>query len=124
MPATNFRLPDGSGNNLADPTMGQAGSSFGRMTQQVPFDPNLNHRMLSNVVVGQGDPEVANKKGLSELFTTWGQFVDHDLDLQRTGGADTSMLFPLGISFFPLVLRSRSAGLRWAPMDSRLTPWT
>src|SRR5215213_912186 len=98
--AMNFRTIDGSGNNLADPTMGQAGSAFGRMTDKVAFNPDINPRMISNVVVGQGVAEVENKKGLSELFTTWGQFLDHTLDLQGTGGPDISITVPAGDQFF------------------------
>src|SRR5215213_6916172 len=98
--AMNFRTIDGSGNNLADPTMGQAGSAFGRMTDKVAFNPDINPRMISNVVVGQGVAEVENKKGLSELFTTWGQFLDHTLDFQGTAGPDISIVVPANDQFF------------------------
>jgi hypothetical protein len=42
--------------------------------------------MISNVVVGQGDADVANAEGLSGMMYAWGQFIDHDLDLSRSDG--------------------------------------
>src|SRR3954468_9327643 len=94
-----FRSIDGSGNNLADPLMNAAGQPLERLTDKVPFETDINPRVISNLVIGQGNPEVPNKLGLSELWTTMGQFIDHDLDLVRSGGADISIPVPADDKF-------------------------
>jgi peroxidase len=102
LPATQFRSQDGSGNNLQDPTLNQAGDSLVRITTQHPFETDINPRVISNLVIGQGNPEVPDKHHLSELATTYGQFIDHDLDLVSSrGGADISIPVPKGDLTFP-----------------------
>lgn len=95
------RSVDGSGNNLARPTMNQAGTGLVRDTLQHDLIFDFNPRVISNAVVGQGVAETPNSAGLNELFTTFGQFLDHDLDLVRAGGADISVVVPQGDQFFP-----------------------
>lgn len=99
--ATQFRAADGSGNKLADPTLNQTGDGLLRTTAQHPTVFDFNPRVISNAVVGQGEASVENKAGLSELFTTFGQFLDHDLDRVLAGGADISVPVPAGDAFFP-----------------------
>jgi peroxidase len=99
--AHQFHSIDGSGNNLGDVTLNQAGTGLIRVTQRRPTVFDVNPRTISNDVIGQGVAEVANKQGLNELFTTFGQFIDHDLDLVRAGGADISVPIPAGDRFFP-----------------------
>jgi peroxidase len=102
LPATQFRSQDGSGNNLQDPTLNQAGDSLVRITTQHPFETDINPRVISNLVIGQGNPEVPDRHHLSELATTYGQFIDHDLDLVSSkGGADISIPVPKGDLTFP-----------------------
>src|SRR3954464_567786 len=99
--ATQFRSVDGSGNKLADISLNQAGDGLLRTTVQHPTVFDFNPRVISNAVIGQGEASVPNKAGLSELFTTFGQFLDHDLDLVRAGGLDISVTVPAGDQFFP-----------------------
>jgi Ca2+-binding RTX toxin-like protein len=89
---TEYRSIDGSGNNLSSPALNAAGTDFARIGPAHFADgvdsmrDGPNPRMISNVVVGQGDADVPNAEGLSGLMYAWGQFLDHDLDLSRSDG--------------------------------------
>src|SRR5690349_5540205 len=79
-----FRSADASGNNLAHPTWGQAGTDLIRLAPAAYPDghsamarPNgPNPRDVSNAVVLQSAP-VSNGRNLSDLIWQWGQFLDH-----------------------------------------------
>ena len=92
----NFRSIDGSSNNLADPTMNQTGTDFARVGPANFSDgisamtPGPNPRDISNILVAQADtgedgPHLMDDNGvaLSGMMYAWGQFVDHDLDLEK-----------------------------------------
>jgi len=91
VPDANLRTIDGSNNNLNNSALNEAGTDFTRVgpanfadgisTMQAGPDP----RTISNVVVGQGDPNTADPGGLSGMMYAWGQFIDHDLDLEQAG---------------------------------------
>src|ERR1700674_4131575 len=88
-----FRSIDGSGDNQTNTTLNATGTDFTRIGPahfagndgHTPIDNGINPRTISNVVVGQGDAEVTNAQGLSDWMYAWGQFVDHDLDLIKSG---------------------------------------
>jgi peroxidase len=91
-PSLLFRSIDGSGNNLAHPDWNKANTDFARATP-AEFAGDDGHTMvggpnprdISNIVVaGHGDD--ANPQGLSGMMYAWGQFVDHDLDLEAVTG--------------------------------------
>ena len=89
-----FRSIDGSGNNLANPQINSANSDFTRAGPahfadgvSAPVD-GPNPRMISNVVVGEGNADQANAEGLSGFMYAWGQFIDHDLDLAQSDGVN------------------------------------
>ena len=89
-----FRSIDGSGNNITNAQLNVAGTDFTRIGPahfaddiSTPVD-GPNPRMISNVVVGQGDANVANAEGLSGMMYAWGQFIDHDLDLAKSDGVN------------------------------------
>jgi peroxidase len=97
-PSVQFRSIDGSGNNLADPTMNQTGTDFARVGPANFSDgisamtPGSNPRQISNILVAQADtgeegPHLMDDNGvaLSGMMYAWGQFVDHDLDLEKQG---------------------------------------
>src|SRR5215217_5681086 len=101
--AVEFRSFDGSGNNVADPSMNAAGSAFDRSTPahfadgvSIPLDGFPNARDISNIVVQGESPE--NPQGLSGMIYAWGQFVDHDLDLMKGGGPDFSVTGSDGVT--------------------------
>src|ERR1700754_3939842 len=95
--AIRFRTIDGSNNNSADSTMNQANTDFTRVGPANFADgfnemtPGPNPREISNIVVAQEDagedgPHLMDDNGvaLSGMMYAWGQFIDHDLDLQKS----------------------------------------
>lgn len=91
-----YRLIDGTANNSLHPEMNAAGADFHRLgsahfadsVSEIRTGPNA--RDISNIVVdGSGDTPDPN--GLSAFMYAWGQFIDHDLDLSKGGGADISI---------------------------------
>jgi heme peroxidase len=102
-----FRSFDGSGNNLSGPDLNAAGTAVERIgpahfTDGIsePLD-GPNPRTISNVVVGEGDPNVPNTQGVSAFMYAWGQFIDHDLTLTRSDGVnDISIVVPDGDPVF------------------------
>jgi Animal haem peroxidase len=112
-----FRTIDGSNNNLADPVMNKAQTDFTRVGP-TNFSDGIsemrsgpNPREISNIVVaqeetGEDGPHLMNDNGiaLSGMMYAWGQFIDHDLDLQKGGGgttADISITVPADDQFLP-----------------------
>jgi peroxidase len=107
--ATGFRPIDEVGNNLANPTLGTAGTDLIRISPvgyadgisapSLPNDPSA--RTISNAVSDQTDPanpaedlDVLNSQSLSDFVYVFGQFVDHDMDLTPDGGAS----FPISVA--------------------------
>src|SRR4051812_26542576 len=111
--ALQFRTIDGSNNNLADPTMNQIDTDFARVgpanfsdgVNGMTWGPNP--REISNIVVAQGDtgedgPHLVDDNGiaLSGMMYAWGQFIDHDLDLEQQGTTtDISITVPADDEF-------------------------
>lgn len=95
--ALQFRTIDGSGNNLADPALNQTNTDFARVGPANFADgvdamqPGPNAREISNIVVANGPDThlVVDGVALSGMMYAWGQFVDHDLDLEK-GGTNTA----------------------------------
>ncbi len=103
-----FRQIDGSGNNFSDPSLNQSNTDFARLGPANFADgvdamqPGLNPREISDIVVANG-PDThleVNGVALSGMMYAWGQFVDHDLDLEKAGTntADISIPVPAGDS--------------------------
>ena len=99
-----FRIIDGSGNNIANSQWGQAGQPLERLLQNGYDDglstprggtPSLpSARVVSNFVSDQNvlmpDPNFVNN-----MFWDFGQFIDHDIDL--TGAADPQEPFNIPV---------------------------
>ena len=91
-----YRSIDGSGNNLAHPEMNSVGVDFSRIgsahfvdgVSEIRTGPNA--RDISNIVVA-GNGDTPDPNGLSAYMYAWGQFIDHDLDLSKGGGANISI---------------------------------
>src|SRR6185312_9528009 len=110
-----FRTIDGSNNNLADPTLNQANTDFTRVGPANFADgfnemtPGPNPREISNIVVaqenaGEDGPHLVDDNGvaLSGMMYAWGQFIDHDLDLQKNATTtDISIPVPADDQFLP-----------------------
>jgi len=88
-----FRSIDGSGNNITNPTYGQAGTQLLRLVSPAYDDgiaalrntatdgqPLPNPRAISNAVVSQGNNSILNSNNASDWIWQWGQIIDHDLD--------------------------------------------
>lgn len=89
VPATLWQSIDGTGNNLAHPLWGSAGSDFLRVAPaeyadgiSTPAGPDRpNARLVSNTLAAQDDATPTNDRQMSAFIYAWGQFIDHDLDL-------------------------------------------
>ncbi|WP_132255656.1 peroxidase family protein [Methylobacterium segetis] len=98
---------DGSGNNLSQPSLNAAGTTFARLGAAHFADgisalvDGPNPRTISNIVVGEGDPTIPNPEGLSGMLYAWGQFIDHDLDLSLTDHVTPiAVVIPAGDAYF------------------------
>ncbi len=110
-PASSVESFNGSGNNITNPTWGQAGTDLLRLTPaqyanginspSLPQDPSA--RLISNIVNNQADPadpsqDIAtiDQNSLSDFGYAFGQFIDHDLDLTQGTGASDPISVPVG----------------------------
>lgn len=86
---------DGTGNNLANPTWGAAGTDLIRLAAAAYSDGisapalanDLSARAISNILNNQADPAnpsvdlaTVDQNSLSDFGYAFGQFIDHDLD--------------------------------------------
>jgi hypothetical protein len=83
-----YRSINGSGNNVQNPTWGQAGVPLKRITR-TSYDDGLsipagsdrpNPREISNIILDQV-ARTFNFKNATDYLWIWGQFVDHDIGL-------------------------------------------
>jgi peroxidase len=82
------RAIDGSGNNVANPAWGAAGTNLLRLTAVEYGDgvstpagaSRSNARVISNSLSAQSAPAPSSNRE-SDFAWQWGQFVDHDIDL-------------------------------------------
>ena len=97
---TNFEYRDDSPNNKDHPEWGEAGQQLLRKAEpqyadgisQPAGENRKSAREISNVVFSNNEPH-PNPAGASAMFTTWGQWLDHDLSL--SGEADPHESFPI-----------------------------
>src|SRR5262245_65624514 len=77
------RTYDGTGNNLAHPTWGSAGSDYIREASGAHYADGISSplvvglpsaRDISNVMMTQGENSVVDPRGLTAMIYTWGQF--------------------------------------------------
>jgi hypothetical protein len=89
---------DGSGNNQANPTWGQAGQPYARQGTAHYADgisqpiAGPNARFISNRVINDINRDVFSERRLSQGAWQLGQFLDHTFDL-RDGGGPTATAF-------------------------------
>jgi hypothetical protein len=106
-----WRSIDGTGNNLANPDYGGAGTDLLRVTPAA-YDDGVSTpagadrpgpREISNVIVAQGSDVIFNNRNLSDWIWQWGQVLDHDMDLTPQPGNPAEHLdipVPAGDPFF------------------------
>lgn len=86
-----FRNPNGTGNAPGD--IGKAGGAFARIADPLytdgvgAMDSRENARDISNKIAAQTGESV-NELQANDLFTFFGQLVDHDLDLALDNGGE------------------------------------
>ena len=105
---SNIRTIDGTDNNLTNVDFNATNTDFDRVGA-ANFADGISTlteapspREISNVVVGQGDADVPNQEGLSGFMYAWGQFIDHDLDLEQSDGTNhIDVPIPAGDPSFP-----------------------
>jgi|HubBroStandDraft_6_1064221.scaffolds.fasta_scaffold32612_2 peroxidase len=105
---SNIRTIDGTDNNLTNVDFNATNTDFDRVGA-ANFADGISTlteapspREISNIVVGQGDADVPNQEGLSGFMYAWGQFIDHDLDLEQSDGINhIDVNIPAGDPSFP-----------------------
>ncbi|MEC4985132.1 MAG: peroxidase family protein [Oscillatoria sp. PMC 1068.18] len=107
--AAEFRAIDGSNNNLANPTYGQANTELIRLLDPAYTDgysspagaDRPSARAISNAVSSQSG-SVTNPLNASDWLWQWGQFLDHDLGLTESHHDQEgyNVLIPTGDPWF------------------------
>lgn len=97
---TSVRSLDGSGNNQAHPSWGQAGQIYPRVGPANYSDgigamqPGPSPRWISNRVFNDVGQNIFSENNISQWGWAWGQFIDHDLGLRvETPGESAPMPF-------------------------------
>jgi len=87
---------DGSGNNVANPTWGQAGTNYPRMVPARYADgvgtqiAGPNSRLISNRIFNDRNQNLFSERAVSQWGFAWGQFMDHVFGLRRAPGVGDS----------------------------------
>lgn len=87
------RHVDGTGNNVDHAEWGTAGATLERLSFADYADgigepqDRGDARAISNTIMAQ-DGDIPNSFGVSDIFTYFGQFIDHDIDLTHTNSAE------------------------------------
>lgn len=147
-----YRSIDGTGNNLYYPTVGSADTQLLRLLPPSYADdiseprggsiavdssepghsfniPDLaklpNPRKISNIVANQTEA-IPNFLGASDWLWQWGQFIDHDLDLNEGGHetffipvSDTDSLFNPSFPYLPFTRVPAAKGTGTDPDNPR-----
>ncbi len=113
-PPSEYRSMNGSGNNLADPSLGQTGTNlltnysldYGDGISTPAGADRVSARQISNSVFA-GSSGQANSLSATTLFAIWGQLLTHDTNL-TPGGTDNALkifgnLAPAGTESYPFV---------------------
>ena len=95
-----FRTLDGSGNNVAHATWGQAGTPYPRLGPANYADGvssmqgGPSPRRISNRVFNDVGQNLFSENNVSQWGWVWGQFIDHDIGLRdETPAEDASIPF-------------------------------
>jgi len=80
---------DGSGNNVANPSWGRAGTNYSRVAParyvdglSQPFS-GPNARMVSNRIFNDVHQNLFSERAVTQWGFTWGQFLDHTFGLRQ-----------------------------------------
>ena len=110
VPATVYRAYDGQGNNPYTTQWGVAQSRYLRETSGAHYSDGIaspagstrpSARLISNVLVAQGNVSTADERGLSTAIYEFGQFLDHDIGLAQSAYAEAfDIAVPSGDPYF------------------------
>jgi hypothetical protein len=87
---------DGSRNNVANPTWGQANTNYTRQAPARYADgvgrqiAGPNARYISNRIFNDRNQNLFSERGVSQWGFVWGQFMDHTFGLRRAPGVGDS----------------------------------
>jgi hypothetical protein len=90
---------NGSGNNLAHPTWGEAGTVYQRLTSPRYADgvgemvEGPNPRYVSNRVFNSSGVDLVSERNVSQWVWVWGQFLDHTFGRAETGEEEAPIPF-------------------------------
>src|SRR5262245_4861562 len=90
------RTLDGSGNNFAHPTWGQAGTRYLRVTSPNYADgigkmvSGPSPRYISNRIFNDLGQNLFSENDISQWGWAWGQFIDHDIGLRDETPAENA----------------------------------
>jgi hypothetical protein len=90
------RSLDGSGNNLAHPTWGEAGTQYARVTSANYADgigkmvAGPSPRYVSNRIFNDVGQNLFSENDISQWGWAWGQFIDHDIGLRDETPAESA----------------------------------
>ncbi len=88
------RTLDGSGNNLDELTLGQAGQNYVRVADANYADSigemvdGPAERYLSNRIFNDSNQNIFSENGVTHWSFVWGQFLDHTIGLREVGDED------------------------------------
>jgi len=93
---------NGSGNNVANPTWGQAGTNYSRVAaaryvdgRSQPFG-GPNTRAVSNRIFNDNHQNRFSERGVTQWGFVWGQFLDHTFGLRDEAGEAANIPFNAG----------------------------
>lgn len=131
LPASDYHLPpvsdyDGYGNNYRHPTWGTPGQQFLRKTKpaygdgiSTPAGANRpSARAISNLISAQGEEEMPEERNMAAYIYTWGQFIDHDLDI--TMNSLSKEAFDIPVPMGDLFFDPNSTGVETIKMSRSL----
>lgn len=113
-PPGEYRTLDGSGNNVANPSLGQTGTNlltnytleYGDGISTPAGAHRVSARQISNSVIS-GPSGQPNSLSATTLFAIWGQLITHDTNLSPGGTDNTLKIFgnlaPAGSESYPFV---------------------
>jgi hypothetical protein len=93
------RSLDGSGNNLSDPSLGQANTNYSRNTDTNYADgigepiEGPDPRFISNRIYSDQAQNLFSENGVTQWAGYWGQFLDHTIGLRQEGTEETPIPF-------------------------------
>src|SRR3954468_7442993 len=98
------RSLDGTLNNIANPLWGSAGTDYSREASGAHYADGISAplvtglpsaRLVSNSLMTQGENSVLDPRGLTAMVYTWGQFIDHDMDLRTSSAPPVAFNIPV-----------------------------